>query len=371
MNIPALTGARFFAAAAIVLYHSQLPPFFPADAFWPLDPSGGVPFFFVLSGFVLTLHAEKYRSHLQFMIARLARIWPAYLAAVAFWFALFWPYSRMLIESSGTQVAILVANLAMVQAWVPDRIVYWSINAPSWSVSAEMFFYAVFPAVLWRMRRHGLIWLALLTLAVIAVQMAVWTLFPGVDVLWLGRYNPVIYLPAFAAGVLAGHWFKATGRSPREGTRIQWGALALMLAANMLFKVEWLGALPLPLATAIAATGAAPAYAALILALARYHGGPSRWLSRPTIVFLGEISYGLYLFHQLIIRWHTDHLAAFSGVPVWGQYAGVWIAALLISAVCYLLIERPGRRGIVALGAAAGAALAQKRSGPITGSDRP
>lgn len=351
-TIPALTGARFFAAAAIVLWHSQLPPFFPPNAFWPLDLNGGVPFFFVLSGFVLTLHAEKYRSHAKFMIARLARVWPAYLAAAGFWLALFWPFSLMLLQQSPTEAAIGLANIGMIQAWVPSKAVYWSINAPSWSVSVEMFFYGTFPAVLWLMRRQPLRRLALMTAAVIALLLTVWALFPNVDAMWLGKYNPVVNLPVFATGIVAAQWFKTTGRADRRGTRIQWGGLLLLLVANMAFKIEWLGALPPPLAAFIATNAATPAYAAMILALARYDGGPSRWLSRPVILFLGEISYSLYLFHQLIIRWHSDHLAAFAGVPVWVQYAGVWAASLSISAVCYLLIEKPGRRMIVALGAA-------------------
>ncbi len=40
MNIPSLTGARFFAAAAIVLTHSQVAPLFPEGSFWPFDLAG-------------------------------------------------------------------------------------------------------------------------------------------------------------------------------------------------------------------------------------------------------------------------------------------------------------------------------------------
>lgn len=357
MNIPALTGARFFAAATIVLLHSRVEPFFTVQAFWPFDLSGGVPFFFVLSGFVLTLHAEKYRSHTQFMIARLARIWPAYMAALAFWFAIFWPYTLYQVQQSRTEAATLLTNIAMVQAWIPIQSVYFSFNPPSWSVSVELFFYAAFPAVLWLLRRQSLPRLVVLTLAVMTAQMLVWTLFPAVDLMWLTRNNPLSNLPVFAMGVAAAQWFKGAGRRTGDGTAIQLAALAVMLLANMMFRVEWigslwLGTLPLPLSSFISTNAATPAYAAVILALALYDGAPSRWLSRPTLLFLGEISYALYLFHQLIIRWFLDNLGAFSGVPVWAQYAGIWAASLGVSALCYLLVEKPGRRAIVALGAA-------------------
>jgi len=50
---PALTGLRFFAAAAIVAWHSQTGYFLPPNAFRPFLLDGGVQLFFVLSGFVL------------------------------------------------------------------------------------------------------------------------------------------------------------------------------------------------------------------------------------------------------------------------------------------------------------------------------
>src|ERR1700723_3432182 len=75
-NIPALTGLRLFAAMAIVLTHSQTGYFFQMGAFAPFDLDGAVPVFFVLSGFILTLGANKYKSWSDFFVARFARIWP-------------------------------------------------------------------------------------------------------------------------------------------------------------------------------------------------------------------------------------------------------------------------------------------------------
>lgn len=68
-RVDALTGLRFFAAAAIVLTHSQTGYFFQPGTFAPFDLSGAVPLFFVLSGFVLTVNSAKYASHADFLVA--------------------------------------------------------------------------------------------------------------------------------------------------------------------------------------------------------------------------------------------------------------------------------------------------------------
>jgi peptidoglycan/LPS O-acetylase OafA/YrhL len=73
VSFPALTGLRFFAAMAIVLWHSQT-GFFKPGAFDPFCLTGAVPLFFGLSGFVLTINAGKYRSWADFFVARIARI---------------------------------------------------------------------------------------------------------------------------------------------------------------------------------------------------------------------------------------------------------------------------------------------------------
>jgi hypothetical protein len=58
-NIPALTGLRFFAAALIVLWHSQTGYFLSDNYFQAFNPTAAVPLFFVLSGFVLTVNSAK------------------------------------------------------------------------------------------------------------------------------------------------------------------------------------------------------------------------------------------------------------------------------------------------------------------------
>jgi peptidoglycan/LPS O-acetylase OafA/YrhL len=348
VNIPSLTGARFFAAAAIVLTHSQVPPLFPAGSFWPFDLSGAVTFFFALSGFVLSINARN-ASFGQFLTARFARIWPAHVAAICFLFLIFWPYSYQ-VATTPAEFRNLCLNLALVHAWIPERAVYWSYNAPSWSVSAEMFFYATFPGVLWLMRRSVLHTLLGALAISVGFQLLLGKVEPGIDSHWLGHYNPLVNLPIFALGVAAGEWFKRDAIRKVNGTSFQVGALALTLAANAFFTITDFSFLPPALAYFIKTGGAAPFYLAMILSLAHYDGVISRALSYRTLIFLGEISYSFYLFHQLVIRWYTVNFEAFSPIPLWLQYAGIWVASLAIAATSYVLVEQFFRRAIIALG---------------------
>src|SRR6476661_1182191 len=88
--LPALTGVRFFAAFYVVLFHFTL-WYFAAAPQWVRNivSSGyvGVDLFFVLSGFVLTYtYLVPGASHVprrEFWVARIARIYPMYLVALA------------------------------------------------------------------------------------------------------------------------------------------------------------------------------------------------------------------------------------------------------------------------------------------------
>jgi len=337
------------------LAHSQVPTFFKWGAFRPFEPSGAVSFFFVLSGFVLSINAEKYRSWTQFFIARVARIWPAHAASVAFLFAIFWPYS-IIYWQDPDEFHYLWINLALLQDWAPSFPIYGSLNSVSWSISVEMFFYAVFPLVLLLMLVNATVRVSVLTLMIVLIQVVFWKIFPETDAVWVGHFNPIVNLPIFAIGVAAGEWFKRTRKVPitRHGTVVQISVFVAMAVGNIFFRMTDFTWLPKPLEIFAMTSAATPFYALFILALVRFDGMLSRWLSRwlefPLIIYLGEISYSLYLFHQPVIRWHADHLQTFANIPVWLQYLGIWTVSLIMSSVCFWLVERPGRKAIISVG---------------------
>ncbi|TRZ66634.1 MAG: acyltransferase [Rhodocyclaceae bacterium] len=88
-RIAALTGLRFFAASAIVLYHLPGQLGLPIGAFAGIPLNQGVSFFYVLSGFILQhsyrqrLGLERRITTTQFIALRFFRLWPCHIAVIA------------------------------------------------------------------------------------------------------------------------------------------------------------------------------------------------------------------------------------------------------------------------------------------------
>ena len=222
--LPALTALRFFAAAYVVAFH-YTPYFFPeadGNSFIGLGYSG-VTFFFLLSGFILTYNyrnAELGQTHARtlFYRARFARVYPVFLLALLIhvpWF-LAWvmkqPMPLKALMASGAVLAPLG-----IHAWVPGAAC--SLDCPSWSVSVEFFFYALFPILLpLVLRNPGRIALATLAfwIAAVALATSVWQASGGgvsliapeaggirpVLLAEFVKYFPLLHLPEFIAGML-------------------------------------------------------------------------------------------------------------------------------------------------------------------------
>jgi peptidoglycan/LPS O-acetylase OafA/YrhL len=154
-QLPKLTSLRFFAAFWVLGFHA-IPRRGPVDAWTAFWNRGwiGVTFFFVLSGFILTYTYGREASRLdarRFWVARFARVYPLYLFAMLFAVPQLLHFLRVAGESGtpldpGHVAGVVMTSLAMLQSWFGQLVCVW--NCPSWSLSDEAFFYALFPLVL-------------------------------------------------------------------------------------------------------------------------------------------------------------------------------------------------------------------------------
>ena len=346
-DIPVLTTLRFPAAFAIVLFHFLV--YTPCPR-WVWEGFGaGVSFFYVLSGFILYYNYADLSDRGFFWVARFARIWPVHLVCLAMVFGLL-PFSWL--DGHASWPTTLPANILLLHAWLPYQGSVLSYNGVSWSLSVEAFFYLCFPWLLARMKARGpaplLIGSFLLGFVIVLLS----TLFLPRQAAFVWPFNPATRLFEFVLGMAACRWWSHEGAESRKAAT--WTGYELLgLAASIGLVI----AIPVALhALGIANLAAAwlgselpvAGFAALIWIYAHQAGAISRALSSRVCEWFGEISFALYMCHQMIMRWlnpevmHDTLDAAAFFIPY-------LVGIMLVAAAIFHLIETPARRAIVSL----------------------
>jgi peptidoglycan/LPS O-acetylase OafA/YrhL len=218
-RLPALTGLRFIAALWVVVHHMEIhwrlglvPTHqFPWQPIYAVLWSGGdaVTAFFVLSGFILAYTYSDGNGRLRgtirtFLGARFARLYPTYFVYYLFALLPFLWHSPKWSTQDQWQAAGMA--ITMTQTWLFQFET--AINAPAWSLSAEVFFYALFPllgiSLLQQARRHERAVACGLVVLAVALPITVYHLpftvlgAPDADVaVWR---LPVLRLPEFLFG---------------------------------------------------------------------------------------------------------------------------------------------------------------------------
>jgi peptidoglycan/LPS O-acetylase OafA/YrhL len=350
-KLDALTSLRFFAAMMIVFHHAENHLGFGPP---PVNLGQGVSFFFVLSGFILAYvypSLDTPGAVKKFWRARVARIWPAHLAALAL--------ALILFDFSAGSPLILLTNVLMLHAWVPMSAFYFNYNGPSWSISTELFFYLVFPWFIHDWSRTGKRKLALaFGLLLLLIVVTSLTLPPpsaaDPPLSMSPTQHSFIYISPlgrlfeFVCGIaLAGLWRKHRDRAlPGPATLWEIAAIAAIVVLLYLLKyqayrlTEYVGSGLQWLVHA----GAMPGFAFLIYVVALGRGAISRALRHRALVLLGEISYSLYLLHQIVIVWLDSHLVQFAPVPFPFAFVLYVAIVLLLAYLVWRLVELPMRR---------------------------
>ena len=364
-QIPALTSLRFFAALAIVVLHATNHGLLPAEWAQRVDLSQAVSFFFVLSGFVLGYaYGDRPYSIRRFYRARWARVWPAAALSIVM-VPLVLPPGLYLPPpgSSWSPGVVLLLALAGLQSLVPIPVVFFGANAVTWSISTEAVFYVLFP---WLQRQVQLRpWRVLLLVLGIGLALAVLAIalrLPGFAAdrlqqpVWEGLVyvNPLARLAEFLVGLLAARWYLAGVLQARLQqfawpqrlwvvTLLELLALAILaLAPKLLQNSPWLAALAPPLQLVFLQWVYGLCFASLILVVALQAGLFSRLLTLKAFVSLGEISYGLYLYHQIVmLRLIQVPMLSLAGhlLPRPG-FVEVLGLSLLLAGLSWWLVER-------------------------------
>jgi peptidoglycan/LPS O-acetylase OafA/YrhL len=343
-----LTSMRFFAAFAVVLQHMQMGG----------GGSNAVEFFFTLSGFILAygygqaFAKPEYAAVRDFFVLRVARLYPVYLltmlAAAALWIGSEWPYGKR----------DTLTSLFALQAMAPIGNKVYNFNGPSWSISVEFFFYALFPLIAWGIHRIGaaasLSKLAGLWLVLMLARVAIGYRYAGhVEAFsfgwWVVYISPYFRILSFAQGMLLGYAFvnclSNRSRTGGASSSLRWTVLEVAAVAG--FALWYLAQRYAPgsLNYGVFIT---PAVTVIILVFAYQAGLVSRLLSVKPLVHLGEISFSVYMVHEVVLSWAgrflNPHLYGYSP-HVWKIMAqvGIVLFILVLSDALFRYVEKPCR----------------------------
>lgn len=333
-----LDSLRFVAAALVLVQHlfEGRPGWIGANIV-PLGPGvAGVALFFFISGYVIPLSVGRGLQPVPFLIRRLFRIYPLYLAALL----------GLLLLGAGDMLSRWrdmaaaspwrwAANLLLVQDFVRQP----AFLGVSWTLIIELIWYGLFAASLLRFGPRAADVLdrtaPLLLLLAAAASLLLGTRLP------LGR-------PTMIYAAILGYQCFRHGQGEISGARLA-QSVAIFVAVTLVTTAVAFGVFRHPGITLAQAMGPwllATAVFVAVVTVPRLRAAP--WLAGGVLPVLGAASYSLYLLHPIAIAAADQHAAVPWRLPV----------ALALSALLAWL----GYRGIERPGIAAGRRVARRRA---------
>lgn len=292
-KLDSVTGLRCPAALVVFLAHAYglIPEGRVRDAAARVSVPGvvAVSFFFMISGFVLTwTHRDGDRPR-AFYQRRFARIAPVYWLTLVITLPVFIAVSP---DGLGETLLHALPSVIGIQTWFPDHKVFYGGNSPGWSISVEVFFYALFPLLMLLPARVWCArwWWAVLPALVLLIPLTIRLSGPSSDTTHaLQHVYPVLRLPEFVAGIVLAHHVRAGRRVPVGLRTASLITLAAYLVAGWLpswLVIDVVTFVPFCLLTTAAA-------------VADLEGSPS-WFRGRYAVRMGQWSLAFYLLHLAV-----------------------------------------------------------------------
>ncbi len=314
---------RGVAAVLVMLFHyttryNELYTHVSAPAFTLPWGHYGVNLFFIISGFVIFMTLERTRRPMDFVVSRFSRLFPAYWVAVAVTFLV---TSWAALPGKVVETHDAVLNFLMIHGLF--RIPH--VDAVYWTLEVELLFYAYMLLLFrlrWLSRIHGLLilWLGLRWVYFIVDTKL------GISLPFLFyRLAILAYIPFFAIGISVFLGVRHPGEYDRRN------AVVIGLALLTLGVAESLTLL------VVAVLGASAMWLAAT--------GRLKILRTPALVWLGLISYTLYLLHENV-GWSVILVLERAGVPANAAIAGAIVIAVGAASLLTVLVERPAMRAI-------------------------
>lgn len=337
-----------------ITHRNDLSPIDPARHPWLYNFSligvYGVPIFFLLSAYLITelLQRERQRTgtiHVRsFYVRRILRIWPLYFLVFYGLVLLNLYLPGVGANSPGKWAAfsLFAGNWYITfKGWIE-----YPVN-PMWSLSVEEQFYIAIPFIA-MLGRRALIAFNLVVIAIsyCAIIYYAQHVTPGFSGQWT---NSFVQFQFFAGGMLTALFLR--GRVPQLHMSVRIAGVALAIACWLIAFTVFEIKADDPRSTVLQCLAGWPlVLVGTILFLLSLLGMPARFLPRP-LVYLGRISYGLYLIHifffyMVFVIWRPwlTRLTESAGLGAWQDVIAPVIAfacTVSLASISYHWFERP------------------------------
>ncbi len=293
--IKSLNGLRFIFAFFVVLNHFILPAPYNRSIF---VEGGiiGVHFFFVLTGFLLTLqYEEKIKSNnftpVPFLLKKIARIYPLHILVFVIWSI--WTLRTTPISFDLIKKAFF--NVLLLQSYIPDVNYYYSFNILSWYLCDLIFLYIVFAffgKFLFKSKNSFIFILILVCLLSIALILF------GHYVKSMDDFAFFIFPPVHLIDFLGGMWLCLLYKQIKDIKLPLFVYIFLELAAVAVFVAAVFVSPRIPTKYRISFLYfVTSAFVLIVFAFTDNKGPLAKLFATKFLQFLGSISFSLYMIH--------------------------------------------------------------------------
>ena len=297
--IRTLQSLRFFFIILVVLSHY-------IGSSFDFGGECGVSFFFMLSGFVLSLaYSERITKGLfsttPFVVKQWIKIYPLHILTFIVMFAL-----DIRLEKY-CDITAVIANILLLQSWVPADSFYFVANSPSWFLCNILFFYVVFSSLNKYILRSDNRKLLAISLVVILLYICLMAVLPTYLVNPILYANPLTRLLDFIVGIILYKLYvsdngialrdKLNGKSFLTVSLMELSVILLVVITAILYPH-----LPQRVRTVSIFWLAIPLFIFFFAMTDKHSGVISKFLQEKTMLWLGNISFCIYIIHAPVLR---------------------------------------------------------------------
>ncbi|ABG58615.1 acyltransferase family protein [Cytophaga hutchinsonii ATCC 33406] len=301
-----LDALRGIAALLVIFFHFTLNRT-EYNSFFKLGTTG-VDLFFMISGFVIFMSLQKISRGVDFVINRASRLYPTYWACVSFTFILLSTYYiyKGTFHPAASFIQF-IGNLTMFQFYLGIE----DIDGPYWTMIIEMLFY-IFILILFKLKSIKYVIHVAVTLCCITVTGEYYTIKPIIEIIsWIPLLS---FLPLFLAGIIFYNIY-----TNKNSLLLNYSLLTFCLLCQLvLFSHAGRSVLFINQA----------AYTCMLcfyfILFILFVNKKLSFLVNKVTLFLGNISFALYLIHQCV--------SLFFIIPIFNNVFGInfWIVCICI-----------------------------------------